>query len=68
MSLRNPGAKGMKDLKQKGIEKMKKSLNDIVDTLAWVVKELQVVNKVLDTLESRSKRKIKSGPSARRTQ
>ena len=58
----------MKDLKQKGIEKMKKSLNDIVDTLAWVVKELQVVNKVLDTLESRSKRKIKSGPSARRTQ
>jgi len=48
-----------------GIEKicrdrMRKSLNDIADSLIWVVKELQMVNKVLDTLEARSpKKKVK---------
>jgi hypothetical protein len=48
-----------------GIEKisrdrMRKSLNDITDSLIWVVKELQMVNKVLDTLEARSsKKKVK---------
>jgi len=39
---------------------MRKSLNDIADSLIWVVKELQMVNKVLDTLEARSpKKKVK---------
>jgi hypothetical protein len=45
----------MRDIEQKCRDRMRKSLNDITDTLIWSLKELQLVNKVLDTLERKEK-------------